>query len=588
MITRPLIISELLVAALLCGGCRPAPETTPQPPPPTEVTVHESYFSEIPIEFHPAGSHAGVARVGTTADRYFMPDIMGPGGALLDFDGDGALDMLLISGHWAGGGDQSRMGLQLLRQTPDGQFQDCSQAAGLGEFQGYGIGVAVADIDNDGDRDFYVTGFGGDRLWINQGDGTFVERTTWMDSLNRRWGTAASFCDFDRDGALDLCVVTYLDYFPGSRCDDGSGRPDYCGPKSFSGTVTRLFRNLGGVDARGFLFHDMTVQGGFPAAPGPGLGLYTHDFDGDGRTDLFVANDMSPNALWIQQTDGSFREEAAIRGVAGDRFGIAPASMGVVCNDLNGDGTADLFITTLRGETNLLLLGRGGGLFSDETASSGLGPLSLEYTGFGTVAFDLENDGDLDLAVVNGRVKRAPPLSTARLDPFWNDYAEPSQLFLNDAHGHFIEASASGGAFTQRVDVARGLILGDIDNDGDYDLLVTYSTRQARLFRNDWPRTGHWLMVRTRDSHGNREGYGAQVEVEIGTRRFIRHVNPSSSYLSSHDVRVHFGLAEATSYDRLTVRWADGPVEDFVGGPADRELVIERGRGTLRPETATP
>jgi hypothetical protein len=282
----------------------------------------------------------------------------------------------------------------------------------------------------------------------------------------------------------------------------------------------------------------------------------------------------------MQQADGTFREEGALRGVAVDRFGIAEASMGVACDDLDGDGQDDLFITTLRGETNLLLLGRGRGLFSDETAESGLGPPSLEFTGFGTVALDLEDDGDLDLVVVNGRVKRAPPLATARLDAFWNDYAEPNQIYLNDARGHFAEASEFGGPLTNRVDVARALIYGDYDNDGDFDLLVTYSSGPARLFRNDCPRKGNWLLVRAIDPALNRDAYGARIDVAAGEMRQHREVNPSSSYLASNDMRVHFGLGDARQYDRLAVQWPDGLSEEFPAGAANRQVVLYRGRGS--------
>ncbi|MGE5193502.1 MAG: CRTAC1 family protein, partial [Deltaproteobacteria bacterium] len=501
----------------------------------------EAWFKEISAE-----SGFNFRHDAEDDQSYFMPEIMGSGGAFLDFDGDGRLDVFLVNGRWSHGKEGARTRNSLFRQQPDGSFADVALPAGLADAAGYGVGVAAADIDNDGDVDLYVTAFGGDRLWVNQGDGTFADRTGTLESINERWGTAAAFFDYDRDGWLDLCVVNYLDYFPGSLCDDGSGRRDYCGPTSFSGTASKLYRNLGGEDNRGLRFADVTVATGIASRPGPGLGVSCRDFNHDGRPDIFVANDMSPNTLWIQQPDGTFRDEGMLRGAAVDRFGKAEASMGVAWGDYDGDGLDDLFITTLRGETNLLLLGRSGECFSDETPASGLGPPGLEFTWFGVVALDLENDGDLDLVIVNGRVKRAPPLKTARLNRFWNDYAEPSQIFLNDGGGHFADASREGGEFSARVEVMRALAYADIDNDGDFDLLVTTCAGPARLYRNDTPRKGSWLMLRAYDPALNRDAIGARIEVLVGSRRFHREVNPSSSYLASNDVRVHFGLGDVS------------------------------------------
>jgi hypothetical protein len=460
--------------------------------------------------------------------------------------------------------------------------------AGLGETRGYGVGVAIGDLDNDGFPDLYITGYGGDRLLLNNGDGTLTDGTHSLETINERWGTAAAFFDYDRDGWLDLCVVNYLDYFPGSLCDDGSGRRDYCGPTSFRGTVSKLYRNRGEIDEHGLRFSDVTVAAGLAARPGPGLGLLCRDFDGDGRPDILIANDMSPNTLWVQQSDGTFRDEALLRGVAVNRFGQPEANMGVVCGDLDGDGLDDIFITTLRGETNALYLGRPGGQFSDEVAGSGLGPPSLEFTGFGAVAIDLENDGDLDLVVVNGRVKRAPPLKAARLNPFWNDYAEPNQVFLNDGNGHFSNGSEHGGLLTQRVEVSRALAYADFDNDGDFDLLVTNCAGPARMYRNETPREGSWLMVRAIDPLLNRDAIGARVEVSAAGRQMHRQVNPSSSYLSSNDFRIHFGLGETSNYDRLTIRWPDGFSESFPGGAANRHIVLFRGRGTATAGPESP
>jgi hypothetical protein len=516
---------------------------------------------------------------------YFMPEIMGSGGAFLDFDGDGRLDILLLNGSWSQtastsqGAQTSRLQVRLYRQDPSGKFDERTALAGMTATPGYGVGIAVGDVDNDGHFDVYVTAFGGDRLWLNNGDGTFCDRTNLLENQNRRWGTAAAFFDYDRDGWLDLYVVNYLDYFPGTQCDEGTGRIDYCGPQSFSGSVGKLYRNLGGIDDRGRIFADQTVETGLAAVASPGLGLVCRDFNDDQLPDIYVANDMSPDLLWLQQVDGSFREEGVPLGIAYNRYGHAEASMGIVADDFNGDGIFDLFITNLRGETNTLFVGAGVGQFTDQTAGSGLGPPSLAYTGFGVVSVDLDFDGDLDLVVVNGRVKRGPTLEGAALGPFWNDYAQPNQIYLNDGSGHFSNVSGRGGQLTGRLDVARALISGDIDNDGDLDLLLTSCAGPARLFRNETPRAGTWLTVRAIDRFQNRYAYGAKVTVRTGQRKLCREINPSSGYLSSHDPRVSFGLGDAKRFDGISVTWADGANEDFEGGAANRAVLLLRGRG---------
>ena len=529
---------------------------------------------------------AGLAFVhdGEPAGTYFMPEIMGAGGALLDFDGDGRLDLLLVNGSWSPGAQTSRMQNRLYRQSPDEKFDDVTALAGMIGTTGYGVGIAVGDVDNDGHSDVYITAFGGDRFWLNNGDGTFCDRTDLLENRNRRWGTAAAFFDYDRDGWLDLYVVNYLDYFPGTQCDEGTGRIDYCGPQSFSGSVGKLYRNLGGIDDRGRIFADLTVEAGLASQSSPGLGVICRDFNDDQRPDVYVANDMSPDLLWLQQGDGSFREEGVQRGVAYNRFGHAEASMGIVSDDFNGDGVFDLFITNLRGETNTLFLGVGGGQFTDGTAGSGLGPASLPYTGFGVVSVDVDFDGDLDLIVVNGRVKRGPSLTGATLGPFWNEYAQPNQIYLNDGQGHFSDISERGGLLTGRLDVARALISGDIDNDGDLDLLLTSCAGPARLFRNEVPRAGTWLTVRAIDRPLNRYAIGAKVTVNAGPHTLCREINPSSGYLSSHDPRLVFGLGDAQRFDGITVRWPDGSCEEFEGGSANRQVLLLRGRG--RPDAA--
>ncbi|MDP6554992.1 MAG: CRTAC1 family protein [Pirellulaceae bacterium] len=518
---------------------------------------------------------------------YSMPQIMGSGAAMFDFDGDSDLDILLINGGSPARTATNRqrkneVTSHLYRQEPDGAFVDVTGSSQLLNY-GYGMGTAVGDIDNDGDLDVYVTNYGSDCLFQNNGDGTFANITESAGIENPSWGTAACFFDHDRDGWLDLFVVNYLDYFPGSICEDGSGRRDYCGPESFGGTVDSLHRNTtGDSDGHDVSFMDVTVTSGLASHVGRGLGLLCRDLNDDGRADIYVANDMEPNRLWIQREDGTYSDEAMLRGVAVNRLGRPEASMGLARGDFDGDGSQDLFVTHLRGETNTLYMSEQTGLFADITSSSGLGPVSLRYTGFGVTAVDLEHDGDLDVVVVNGGVKRGPRVEAGRGPEHWAQYAEPNQLFFNTGNGSFVEnAEARTAAFQQPVEVSRGLVRGDIDNDGDIDLLVTNAGGPARLYRNDFAKRGNWLQIHVVDPSLRRDSIGARVMVQAGGRQFKREVSSASSYLCSHDLRVHFGLGNAPQYDEIAVQWPGaGPIiELFPGGESNRSFVLTRGTG---------
>jgi hypothetical protein len=583
------------------AGCGPkaVPDSTSEPngaraalPLPQDSS--KSYFREAPpntIDFVHRPERSVERGDEDSANRYFMPDIMGSGAALFDYDNDGDLDIFLLHGAPSGDESAGAVGNRLFRQDPGGKFVDVKVEAGLsgaGGDSGYGMGVAIADCDNDGDLDIYVTAFGADQLWLNDGKGKFTDATAAAGLENIRWSTAACFFDFDRDGWLDLLVVNYVDYYPGSQCEDASGSRDYCGPTSFAGAGDRLFRNLGGEgtgDGQGVRFAEVTVESGLSAKAGRGLGCYCADFNGDGLPDIFVANDMEANFLWIQQADGTFREQAELLGVAVNAIGQAEANMGVAWGDLNDDSFGDLFVTHLRGETNTLFLGGEGGVFIDGTPASGLGPPSLPFTGFGTAAIDIEHDGDLDLLVVNGRVKRAPVVSAkSPLSPFWNDYAETNFVFLNAGQGKFIDASDQAGRFAGTIDIGRGLAYGDIDNDGDLDLLVSNCAGPARVYYNQLAEEkkaseGRWLSLRTIDPALQRDAIGAEIIVFVGERQYRRLCNPSSSYLAANDLRTHVGMGPARSYDKVSVLWPDGNLEWFPGGETNRFVVLRKGEG---------
>jgi len=545
---------------------------------PVEEPVPPAWFQDITeksgIRFvHDAGP----------IGEYFMPQIMGSGVALFDFNNDNRLDIYLLQN----GGPKGAKN-RLYQQMPDGTFRDVTEGSGL-DIAGYNMGVAIGDVNNDGRPDVLVTGYKGIRLFRNNGNGTFTDITRESGLEDPLWSMSASFVDYDRDGWLDLVVVNYIDYDPSRRCDDSSGRRDYCGPNIFHGTIAKLYRNVtspererreGERAAKTIRFQDVTMSSGLGQKPGPGLGVVCADFNGDGWPDILAANDGQPNYLWINQHDGTFREEAATRGLAYNGHGMSQGNMGIALGDIDGDGLFDVFITHLTDETNTLWRQGPRGWFQDETVRAGLADPFWRGTGFGTVLSDFNHDGALDLAIVNGRVLRGPEERGSGLDPFWRPYAERNQLFANEGKGQFRELSATD-PFGQRLAVSRGLACGDIDGDGAMDLLVTTVAGPARLYRNIAPKEGHWLLVRAIDPAHQRDAYGAVVTVHAGGRRWMGSINPGQSYLCSNDPRAHFGLGSAERVDSIRVRWPDGESaeEIFPGGAADRVVVLRRGEG---------
>ena len=578
--------SWLMLTSLFLCGCstEPAPTTLVPPVPDTATStgINSSmatstvrYFRErtdIPQLRQPHVSNP---------ETFEMPGIMGSGCSLADLNNDGRLDLILVPGESPADTAANQQELcRILLQDAQGAFSDVTQQTGV-RVRGFGMGCFAGDLDNDGDPDLVTTSSTGVMVFRNDlrdGQLQFSDITATSGVESSRWSTAASFVDYDQDGWLDLMIVNYVDYFPGSICSDGSGRRDYCGPQSFTGTTDLLFRNCGAAGAVG-TFQNVTVSAGLTKAIGKGLGLICADMNGDRRPDLYVANDMEPNFLWIQKAPGQFVEEAGLRGCAVDLQGRPQASMGTAFADLDRDGQSEIFLTHLRGETNTWYRPLGNGVFVDDTARSGLGEASRNSTGFGVIAQDLDLDGLQELAVVNGRVMRAPLLQPAAAAAHWDEYAERNQIFRNLGKGRF--ESITNDPFCEPVEVSRGLASGDIDNDGDVDLLISNVAGPARLYENIAERRGHWLSVRAIDPRWNRDACGARIVVTAGDVQLVGHVLTSNGYLASHDPRVHFGLGQKTTLNHVDVYWPDEQTgfERFPGGAVDQFLTLRRGTG---------
>ena len=505
------------------------------------------------------------------AGTYALPEVIGSGVAVFDYDNDDALDVLHVRFPPP---DQAEAPAsnRLFRQQPDGTFVDVTEAAGIGH-EGYGQGVAIGDVDNDGDADVYVTNYDADVFYRNNGDGTFTLQEARLS--NEAWGTSATFGDYDRDGYLDLYVANYVQFDPEAVCRGKHGAPDYCNPQVFEPAADRLFRNNGDGT-----FTDVTQQSGIAAMPGRGLGVVCLDLTGDGWADFYVANDGEANQLWVNQKDGTFAEEAILYGLAFNTYGQPEGSMGIAVGDVNDDTRPDLLLTHLTGETNTFYTTSTYAVFVDMTEMAGFAGLDLPFTGFGCGFIDFDNDADLDIALVNGRVKRGPVLESANTGEFWDFYAEPNLLFENSGQptAYFTDVSSRAPDFTERVEVSRGMAFGDIDKDGDIDMVVSGLDNRLRLFRNDAPPPQHHYLVVQAITQG-RDALGAQVTLRTPSRTLTGYVLSGTSYLSSSEPSVHFGLGGIDSVQAIEVRWQDGSREKFPGTTANQRVKVYQGKG---------
>ena len=516
-----------------------------------------SVAAEQFVEVAEASGISFVHRTGAQGNWHYL-ETMGSGCVVFDADGDGDLDLYFVNGeHGQTGGENA-----LYRNDGGFRFSAVPGAPGVG----YGMGCAVGDYDNDGDLDLYTTGYDANVLYQNDGRGGFAEKKAGVEGGG--WSTGATFFDADGDGDLDLYVVRYLTYDVKTEphCERVGVRT-YCDPGYFEGAPDLLYRNEGNG-----LFTDVSFEAGVADSSGKGLGVVSLDYDGDGDTDLYVVNDTTPNFLY-RNVGGRFENVGVEAGVAFNAQGRTQAGMGVDVGDVDGDGRSDIFVTNFSYETNAIYQSMAGGFFSEVSALTGIAGASLLPLGFGTHFFDYDNDGDLDLFVANGHIfPNVKAFSRAE------SYLQADQIFRN-ADGRFEVVNAG----VETPGVSRGSAIGDLDGDGDLDLVVLHSGQRARVFRNEFENSGHWIIVKLvgggmqGEEHGfsNRDGIGAVVHVSAGGKIQVREVRSQSSYLSASDLRLHFGLGNARRVDRIEVRWVSGRVQVLEDVGVDRVVVVE-------------
>jgi len=566
--TGALLLTGCLAAA--CGGGT-AGDGAPGAAGEAADGLFRDVTSAVGVDFvHVAGA----------TGRYYFPEIMGAGVGLFDYDGDGDLDLYLVQSGWvmpadapAGEEPRNRLYRNDLELGPDGRrrlrFSDVTEELGVGD-AGYGMGCAVGDYDGDGDPDLYVTNYGPNVLYRNDAGAGFTDVTDAAGVGDPRWSVSASFLDHDGDGDLDLFHVNYVAFADDvlRECTTSAGDREYCTPLAYRPLPDVLYENQGDGT-----FRDVSAAAGIAAVPGNGLGVAVADFDRDGRQDVYVANDAQPNRLWMNQGNGTFADRGLLSGSAVNAHGAAEAGMGVSVADFDQDGDEDIFVVHLFGETNTLYVNDGKGIFDDRTFNHGLGAPSRSMTGFGTRFFDYDNDGWLDLCVANGAVAKVD----TQLDEPW-PYKMSNQLFRGAPGGRFEDVSAAAGPAFAELLSSRGAAFGDLDLDGDVDLVVNDNNGPARVLENRVGARNHWLRVALEGPGARVLGATVRLVTASGLAREQRY-HTDGSYGSASDARITFGLGGESAPVELTVRWPDGTSERWPGVAVDREVRLAKGAG---------
>ncbi len=515
---------------------------------------------------------------GEKDSKKYIIETTGTGVAIIDYDNDGWPDIFIVNGTKLGKSPNGPAPTShLYHNNHDGTFTDVTAKAGL-TASGWGQGACVGDYDNDGNEDLFVTYYGKNRLYHNEGNGTFKEvaESAGVAGTGKQWGTGCAFVDYDRDGLLDIVVANYVDFdlasapAPGERANCmWKGAPVMCGPRGLKASTNVLYHNLGGGK-----FADVTKQAGIDKTSGHYcFSVSTLDYDEDGWPDIYVACDSTPSILYHNNHDGTFTDKAVTSGVAFNDDGREQAGMGSTIADYDGDGHLDIFKTNFSDDTSTLYRNNGDGTFSDVTFAAGLG-LNTKYLGWGVMFFDFDNDGWPDLLLVNGHVY--PEVDKYKLG---SNYEEPRILYHNTGAGKFEDVSANAGAAIQTVASGRGLAIADLWNNGKLSAVITNMGARPSLLVNEAPNHNHWISFKAVGSKSNRDGIGARITLRAGDRIIVDEVRSGSSYSSSSDMRVHFGLGLTTKIDSLRVRWPSGLIEQFADLKIDAINILKEGAG---------
>jgi enediyne biosynthesis protein E4 len=513
---------------------------------------------------------------GATPQKY-MPETMAAGALIFDYNNDGWPDIFLVNGgSFVDRKVSAAASHRLYRNNGNGRFTDASAASGIGIWD-FSMGACSADYDNDGWTDLYLTGVRSNKLYRNNGAGGFLDVTMASRAGGTGlWSSSCAFADIDNDGDVDLFVTNYVDFTPDNNkfCSSGAGIRTYCHPNVYKSLPPILYRNNGDGT-----FADISKESGIYRTDGNGLGVVFGDYDNDGWTDIYVANDSVPNFLFHNKGKGVFEEVGFWAGVAIGAEGRPLAGMGTDMGDINGDGLLDIIVTNLDRETHSLYRNLGKGLFSNVTFESGVGQATLPYVGFGVAFFDYDNDTDLDLTIANGDI-----IDNVSLFRDSTSHEQRNLLLQNDGSGKFRDVTAASGAGFALKKVSRTLAVGDLDNDGDLDILIGNNGQTADLLRNDGGNRNNALVVRAVGSKSNRNGIGAVLRLTVGGKVLMRHIKGGSSYQGQSDLRVHFGLGSALQAERLEISWPGGGTDTLEAIKANQIVTMSEGRGMTRQE----